>query len=137
MLLPTFHQRYWLGLAAVSWPDFRWLDGLPGPAAQNLSATSSGVSSYGHWAELALEWWEPDEPLQLCATASFAHSYNGSWGWTDEQCDEAALPFMCKLIGAPAPAWCCSSVLIWPWLTCFINIKCPAPWCISVLTPGG
>jgi hypothetical protein len=91
------------------WPAYRWLDSSPGPAPQNLtvpgttssSGTSgtSSTSSYGHWAQLGLESWEPDEQWKGCAAASFERIYSSAWAWQDEPCN-SSMPFVCKLIGA-------------------------------------
>ncbi len=35
VLYPECHQHYWIGLRAVTWPRFNWLDMLlPNPGAQ-------------------------------------------------------------------------------------------------------
>jgi hypothetical protein len=100
MLLPSYHRHYWLGAKPAVWPLFRWLDGSAGPALRNLTVTFNGLTGWGHWVQLPGEdSWEPNEPHRTCAVASFAASYNGSWGWEDMGCDEASLPFICKLIG--------------------------------------
>ncbi len=41
-LIPTFHKAYWIGLAATTWPNFRWLDGSAPPSEK----------SYAHWGLL-------------------------------------------------------------------------------------
>jgi hypothetical protein len=86
---------YWTGLKVAGefdyWPAFSWLTG--GTTAAALTARS-----YSHWGG----GWpgvgkEPNRvcPPEDCAGANFTQAYNGTWGWSDEQCDHL-FPFVCE-----------------------------------------
>jgi hypothetical protein len=87
-LLPSFHKAYWMGINALNWPDWRWLDPTAG---------SFGNAVYKHWGNQ-----EPnnDPPLQLCGAGNHSLSYGNAWGWADANCG-AKLPFVCKMIPFP------------------------------------
>ena len=57
VLLPDFHQRYWLGLYIPMrdpklWPRFLWLDGQPEP-----SNPAEPSTNYAHWGVMYLGGW--------------------------------------------------------------------------------
>lgn len=114
-LLTNFHDNYWLGLRAKTWPVFDWLDPFtPGPFA----------SSYLHWGTFLPD--NQPEPyshngtVQNCAVANASEAYgNGTlysptrraWGWADQWCSELHV-VLCRLLGGCPPG------PLGPWRLC-------------------
>jgi hypothetical protein len=89
-LFPHYHQVYWNGLKAQSWPRFSWID--------NVTPMPSG-SNYRHWGtyqpgNIA----EPNSlvPGENCGVCNYTQSYGNAWGWADANCDNE-FAFLCKI----------------------------------------
>jgi hypothetical protein len=87
---------YWLGLAVKRfdfWPTFSWPSG---------AVLKSGA--YQHWGRYGPgQHPEPNNvfPPEDCAGANASQAYDGSWGWSDEDCATRA-PFVCE-VAPPVP----------------------------------
>jgi hypothetical protein len=104
----TFAQRgiseadrnpfYWIGLYIApytDWPNFRWLNGLPGP----------NNWTYSHWGTYKPgTHLEPNNvfPPELCSGANATETFGGAWGWGDENCDRM-FPFICEVVPPNMP----------------------------------
>jgi hypothetical protein len=91
VLIPSYHQLYWLGLTTYNWPNFQTLDkSLPQPSRL----------SYTHWAES-----EPKDGQQ-CAGAHVNLAYGNAWGWMDADCSSKGVA-LCRALSefrmAPGP----------------------------------
>jgi hypothetical protein len=93
-LFPLYHQVYWNGLRAQSWPRFSWID--------NVTPMPSGAN-YRHWGtyqpgNVA----EPNSlvPGENCGVSNFTESYGNVWGWADANCDNE-FPFICEVPSEP------------------------------------
>jgi hypothetical protein len=82
VLIPAYHQWYWLGIEAAQWPKFTSLDkSIPSPSRL----------TYQHWAD-----GQPNTN-QSCGAASMALSYGNAWGWMDADCSWTG-PVICKTL---------------------------------------
>lgn len=76
VLIPSFHQMYWLGLVAYEWPKFLPLDkSLPPPSR----------ITYQHWAD------NRPNATQQCAGAHVNLASGNAWGWLDVSCSTKAV----------------------------------------------
>jgi hypothetical protein len=116
LLLPLFHKAYWIGAVIGDedmWPNFRWLDSLPGPNA-------SGV--YQHWGYyMPQNIIEPNNMFgqENCGAANASQTYSDAWGWMDINCN-IRMPFMCRLnSGRPS----CSPSILRPPSSCLCRLS--------------
>ncbi len=71
VIIPTYHQMYWLGLMAYEWPRFLPLDkSLPVPSR----------ITYQHWGD------NRPNATEQCAGAHVNLAYGNAWGWLDINC---------------------------------------------------
>ncbi len=72
VLIPAYHQWYWLGIEAAQWPKFTSIDkSIPSPSRL----------TYQHWAD-----GQPNTN-QACAAVAASLAYGGAWGWLDADCN--------------------------------------------------
>jgi hypothetical protein len=96
VLRPEMDPFYWIGLAVKKfdfWPAFSWSSGSP-----------LGARAYSHWGRYGPgQHPEPNNvfPPEDCAVANYTQAYDGTWGWSDEDCEMEA-PFMCE-VPLPTP----------------------------------
>jgi hypothetical protein len=101
-LLPFYHGNYWVGLRAIGWPTFGWVDpNVPNP----------GGDQYVHWGA-AGSGSEPDNllPQENCGAANYTISYDGVWGWADTRCSNSFVSIcrvMRELLAAKASLYSC------------------------------
>jgi hypothetical protein len=93
-LFPLYHQVYWNGLRAQSWPRFSWIDNVtPMPSGSNYRQW--GTYQPGNIAE-------PNSlvPGENCGVSNHTQSYGNVWGWADANCDNE-FPFICEIPSEP------------------------------------
>jgi hypothetical protein len=97
-LLNNRTDFYWMGLYVApytDWPQFVWLNGLPGP--NNFT--------YNHWGTYKPgTHLEPNNvfPPELCSGGNATESFGGAYGWGDENC-ERMFPFICEVVPLMPP----------------------------------
>ena len=88
-LLPGYHGNYWLGLRALGWPAFGWVDPVvPQPSEE----------TYSHWGSDG-DRAEPNNlmPQESCGAGNYSEAYDGIFGWADTRCTNSFV-FMCKVM---------------------------------------
>ena len=89
LLLPAYHQLYYIGLRVTVRPTFAWMD-------PSVTLSSGGYLNWGTLMPGNIS--EPNNrvPPENCGVANFTERYNGAFGWSDTQCNITA-PFMCRM----------------------------------------
>ena len=92
---PTNFVFYWIGLRAINWPNFRWVDRMfPAPTAKSYrnwgSFVEPGKPAVGE------PYYTPDTPPQMCGGGNFTESLGGVFGWADAMCTSQYMS-MCRV----------------------------------------
>lgn len=90
LLLPAYHQLYYIGLRVTVRPTFAWMD-------PSVTLSSGGYLNWGTLMPGNIS--EPNNrvPPEDCGVANYTQSLSGVWGWADINCGRQLIS-ICKIL---------------------------------------